>query len=163
MKRFLLLLCLATLLLTACRQGERSAEVILEKLMGDCPSLPAGQVYLHSAVEGLPSYLNGSLRRSLYGEEGEVCFPLLSDFALFLSSRPIPFELAVFLCESATDAHRVAAMCMTRADTLRVALRGSTFEERGEGIRVVVRGRRVIMTVTPDGDAMERLALRLMG
>ena len=150
MKRMLWLLCLVVILLVSCARGEVEALSLLEELMESYGQLPEGQIYCQSAEEGLPSYLNDSQRRTLYGEKAEDAFPLMSDFAIYLSSRPMPLELAVFQCYSRTDAHFVAAMCMERGELLRVAFRGTAFDERGDCVRVLVKNRTVIMTVIPD-------------
>ena len=150
MKRLVLLLCAVLIVLTSCGERETDALSCLEEMMACCGELPTGQIYARSAEEGMASYLNDTLRQTLYGEGAKEVFSRLSDFAIYLSFRPAPFEIAVFRCYSHTDAHLVAAMCMERKELLCMALRGTSFEERTEWIGVSVKDRTVIMTVIPD-------------
>ena len=152
MKRTILLLCLVTALLVSCGGREAEALPLLEALMESCGELPAGQIYCQAAEEGMSSYLSDSRKLTLYGEKAEEVFPLVSDFAIYLSSLALPFEIAVFQCYSRTDAHLVAAMCMERGELLRVALRGTAFENREDWVCVTVKNRTVVMTAIPDSE-----------
>ncbi|MBQ9086810.1 MAG: hypothetical protein IJY47_06450 [Clostridia bacterium] len=162
MKRVLVFLCLLPVLLTGCTSGGESAAVRLDCLIKVCPELPTGQIYDSQAEEGMVSYLNASLKKSLYGERAEEILALTESYAIYLSSQPLPCEIAVFRCYSRTDAHRVTAMCLERAEAIRVAIRETPYVERMDWIRVLTKDRTVIMTVTPDPERMEEEALRQM-
>lgn len=162
MKGVFVILCVVSLLLVGCGGREPSAALILEELRACCAPLPCGQPYFSGAEEGMDTYLNPSLAEALYGERGARLLWEVEEFALFLSLRPAPLELAVFRCFSREDADRMAAVCMERADVLRVALRSTAFAERAEWIRVWIKGRTVVMTVAPDPETLKGVALRHM-
>ena len=157
-----LLLCLACLV--ACQRTPPSAEAILSSLMEEADgSLPTGSVYLSRAEEGSNAYPSPSLLRAMYGETAEEILGLTEDYAIYLSSRAFPAELAVFRCYSASDADRIAALCLNRRDDLQVALRGTAWEARSDSVWVVGRGRFVVMGFAENGAELQKEALRLIG
>ena len=147
--------------LSSCSASERSAEEILFALCDEAGTLPAGEIYRMGAEEGSEGYLPPSLRDVLYGEEAAELFCLMEDYALYLSSFAAPREIAVFRLRSASDAERVAAMCLRRADTLQVLLHSTAFWELTDSVRVICKGKTVIMGLTDQPDEWERAALRL--
>ena len=157
-----LLLLVACVGLGACGRTRRSAGEILEELNALCEALPAGVCYRSGAEEGDGAYLAPSVRESLYGAEAAEIFGVVEEYAIYLSSFAMPYEVAVFRCYSATDAHRVAALCLGRADALRVALNGTPWEGHAEGAQVIARGRYVVMAMTEEPSALRQEALRLM-
>ena len=81
--------------------------------------------------------------RSMYGEDAESVFATLSDYAIYMSSFAEPYEIAVLLCYSNTDAIRAERMCRERADILAVAFRRTEYHELYKNIRVNRKGKRV--------------------
>ena len=76
----------------------------------------------------------------MYGEDSkERYFSKIEDFAIFTSARTAG-ELAVFKCYSRSDTDCVLEMCLRRADEIKVALRGSEYEEKSRTIKVGVYG-----------------------
>lgn len=158
---FLVLLCASFLLCTSCGQEEIDTEEILTRLLEVSGETPRGEIYRAGAEEGSSAYLSPSLREAMYGAEGEELFSSLEGYSIYLSSFAVPCEIAVFSTRSASDAQLIAAMCLGRADTLRVLLRQTEFRDMTESIRVVCRGRLVIMGLVEDSEEFEEHALRL--
>ena len=149
-------------LLPSCGQKNSSPREILDELMAVSGELPEGTVFLSDAEEGSEEYLSPTLLRAMYGEEAEEEFEAVEDSALYLSSFAAPYEIAVFRCYSATDARRIEALCLYRADEIRVALRETDFYSLIDSLRVLCRGKTVILMLTAEPDETERLALRLI-
>ncbi len=161
-KRLLVgLLCVPFLLFCSCERKSADTAELLSALMEGAGELPQGRIYQGDAEEGSDAYLSPSLREAMYGAESKEIFSLMEGYSIYLSSFAAPFEIAVFRVYSASDAETVAAMCLGRADELRVLLRQTELRELGESVRILLRGRTVIMGVTEDADAFEREALRL--
>ena len=124
--------------------------------------LPDGVLYDSAAEEGSDGYCSVSLRQSLYGEAAEETFALVEEYAVYVSSFILPIEMAVFRCYSATDAHRVEAMCLNRGETLRIALRGTELEALSDSVRILCRGRYVVMILAENAEVVEDTALKFM-
>lgn len=160
--RFILLLFLV-LSLVSCSTDDRSTDDILDEMVSVLPSLPSGTVYRSSAQEGDEDFMSGSLAKAMYGEGADKMFSTVEEYSVYLSSFAEPYEIAVFKCYSRTDAHGVLAMCLTRRDILQISLRGSAFYELCDDIRIISRGRYVIMCLTDSPDLCERTAHSLIG
>ncbi len=146
--RFFLLLLSALLLLGGCAQDEKSADTILSALMGAGEdSLPEGEIYRSGAEEGSEDYPPSALLRALYGEDGEESIRIC-DFSIYLSAFAVPLEIAVFRAPSGDHARRIYALCLSRMDLLKVALRETEFDALGGEICVYRAGRYVVMGVT---------------
>lgn len=159
--RLLVLLVVFCFVASSCGRKERFARDILLELCETAGDLPTGEIYHAAAEEGESGYLSSEMIESLYGEEGKGIFEeTLKDYAVYLSSFAVPCEIAVLHTYSATDAHRVAAMCFSRADEIQVALHRTEWERMGESIEVVVRGRWVVMIVTEANEEVKAQALR---
>ncbi len=151
------------LLASSCGRKEQTAWEILLSLCETAGELPTGEIYHAAAEEGARGYLSPEMIESLYGEEGREIFgELIPDYAIYLSSFAAPYEIAVLHTYSATDAHRVAELCLARADELQVALHRTEWENLGSSIRVVVRGKWVVMMVTDSNEMLEEKAVRLV-
>ncbi len=152
------------LFLSSCGREEKSAEEILGTLCEVAGELPDGEIYRLSAEEGEDGYLSAELFGSLYGEDGKELFSsgILEDCAIYLSSFEAPYEIAVFRAYSRSDADSVAALCLTRADELQVALHRTEWESLASSAHVVVRGRWVVFLVTDNQEEAEARALRLL-
>ncbi|MBQ7383952.1 MAG: hypothetical protein IJV72_04085 [Clostridia bacterium] len=125
---FCLALIFSVCLLNACSRHNRGAEDILYEICASL-SLPAGQTYLAHTEEGGEHYLSSDTAQSLYGAESvENTFPLIEDYAIYISSFAEPCEIAVFSCYSRSDTDTVSAMCLARADEIAVLLKGSEGE-----------------------------------
>lgn len=153
------LLCLC---LIACEGQEAGVAEVLAELTEVCETLPDGEIYRSGAEEGSEGYLSPYLAESLYGENVGALFDTVEEYAIYLSSFVVPIEIAVFRCYSATDAHQIEAMCLNRGEALRVALRGTEFEALSDSLRVLCRGRYVVMLLGEDPEKMEEKALALI-
>ena len=152
MKRWIVCVLLVGLLcsLVSCRKTEASTLTLLEEQMTKTENLPAGKTYRSDAEVGEDGYFSPQLMATMYGEgAAEHFFPLIEEYTIFLSSRPEPCELAVFRCYAKNDTDRIAEMCLSRTDLLRIALAGTAYRARVDGATVEVRGRVVTMAVTP--------------
>ena len=124
MKR-LVALILAVLLampfLSGCRgSGKTDGKLMLEKIREAHGELPAGRVYHSEAEEGDPEFLSLHKLEGLYGKKHiSVCLPLVSHWAIYLSSFALPWEMAVFVCHSKSDTDTVAKMCFARGDIIK--------------------------------------------
>ena len=142
---FLSVLVLAVCIsLLGCGEPQGSCAEALDDLLSDTP-LPAGERYAFGADEGENGYLSPETARALYGEDSEGTLALCADFAIFISSRPNPFEAAVFRCYSATDTDVVAEMLLQRIADVQISLRDTSIAGAYDTAYVEVRGREVIM------------------
>ena len=146
----LLLLLLTLLFLFSCGREYTCAELLSRMLRVSGGGSENGLLYVAEAVEGDVGYLSRENADLLYGEGAYgAYFSLLEDFSLFISARE-PQELAVFKCRSASDCEAVAQMCLRRADSIKIALRGTAYEERAKGISVEIHGRAVVFYFTEE-------------
>ena len=142
-----LLLCILT---CACSHEERGTDALLGEQMARTENLPMGEIYRSDAIEGECGYFSERLAATTYGEGAVMhCFPLIEEYAIYLSSFPEPCEIAVFRCYEASDADRIAEMCLSRIEQMRIVLAGTTFRARADNATVRVEGRLVIMQVLP--------------
>ena len=143
---FLIILSLSILFgAVSCRQSER-AEDMLYRICTEL-ELPSGETYLKSAEEGSAGYLDQSMINTLYGKEGASVFLLIEDYAIYISSFAVPYEVAVFKCYSRSDSDSVAELCLERIETLKVILRDSEHFELVQRARVEIKGRYVVMKI----------------
>ena len=152
MKRWLglglaLLMCMCA---CSCSYEEKSAAVLLGEQMACTEDLPQGVIYRSGAAEGEEGYFSERLVATVYGEHAVTrCFPLLEDYAIFLSSFAEPCEIAVFRCYEKSDADRIAEMCLSRIEQMRILLTGTAFRERVDRATVRVNGTLVVMQILP--------------
>ena len=130
--------------LFSCGEAQKSCSEELGILLGDTV-LPVGETYVCGAEEASEGYLSPDTARALYGEDAGEILALCEDFAIFVSSRPNPFEAAVFRCYSASDCDRVAAMLLSRINEVQIALRSTSIAGAYDTAEVTVRGRTVMM------------------
>ena len=103
-----------------------------------------GYLYYASAEEGSTEYFSQELYSAMYGEDSKTrYFSKIEDFAVFVSQRTAG-ELALFKCYSRSDADDIAKMCLIRADSIKVALRGSESAEKSKNIKVGIYGKIVV-------------------
>ena len=148
MKRvFILLMCVfLAFSVSGCGKTE-DARDILYRICADS-ELPSGVTYLSGAPEGSSSYLSHDTAEVMYGESAvDEVFPLVKDYAIYLSSFAEPYEVAVFECYSRSDTDEVARMCLERAEVLKVALRGTQYSSIAETAKVEIKGKLVMMVV----------------
>ena len=147
------MLALILLGLCGCRRQVQSCQELLESVMAEESTLPAGACYFFGVEEGQTGYFNGTVMRAMYGEDAGEIFDLLEDYGIYLSSFASPSEIAIFRCRSPSDVGQVEAMCRNRVDQLCVALRGTVFFEQAETARIARDGRTVVMVMTEDSAA----------
>ncbi|MBR2354270.1 MAG: hypothetical protein IKA76_07215 [Clostridia bacterium] len=148
------------LLLGSCGQNKQSPDEILEVLTQAVGELPRGVIYRSRAEEGEESYPPSAVLRAMYGESAEDLIRQC-DFAIYLSSFAKPYEIAVLTAPSADHARKIHALCLSRADDLRVALTETDFVSLADEIRIYRSGRTVIMGMTPNSDAFYSAVRRL--
>ncbi len=160
--RILLFVLLLSLLLptTSCTEQKKMPWELVESLLSEAKEVPSGVLYRSDAEEGSEEYASPALLRSLYGEEAEERFATVEAYAIYLSSFTTPCEMAVFVCYSATDANRLEALCLRRAEEVRVALRGTPYAAMTEEIRVWAKGRRVFFLLCEDAEHLGRELLQ---
>ena len=150
----LLIFCL--LFLYSCGESGGGANDILAKMLESEVELPFGNVYLMSANEGDVEYLSERVKNVLYGKkEVKEVFPMIKDYAIYVSSVEVPYEIAVFCCYSRSDADAVVKMCLGRADSLK-AYMSHTLEFEKISVRVMEKGRFVSMYVGSSAENAER-------
>ena len=114
-----------------------------------------GYVYVSFAIEGELGFFDDAKKVAMYGENAtEGYFRCIEEYAIFVSSR-VPSEIAVFKCFSLSDTDTVARMCLERADVLKVALRGTSYEGKSSAIEVTVIGRYVVFCFAENGRKVE--------
>ena len=157
--RVLLLVLSILLLLCACAKEQATAAQVLSALIDAEIGLPAGQIYLSAAPEDDAAYLSPDLVAALYGE-GELPWQLslLEDYGLFLSTAQHPCEFAVFRVRARSDTDDVAAMCLSRLDTLRMHYKDSVYAAYLQNARVVVCGKYVLVLISSDPEHALRAA-----
>ncbi len=129
-----------SLFLSGCAEKSPSCREIFTELLSVCGEDidGSGEIYYLSSAEGELGHIPDEQLNTLYGEgSAERIRPLICDSALFLGSR-VPCELALFECTSKTATRTVERYLLERADTLRVALKGSAWQEKSESITVTV-------------------------
>lgn len=142
----IVLLCVA--ILCGCGAEMPSTQALLDAYMREAEALPAGEVY-HARTGGNDNTPpDDALVSAMYGEEAKRCFPLVEEYAIYLSSST-PCEIAVFRCYAASDTDALARMCLSRSETLRTLLRHTEYHALVENANIEVRGRTVIMRVLP--------------
>ena len=142
-------LMLTCALLSSCTEKNgKSAYFLLSEIMATADGLPAGIIYRSDASVGQESYFSPSAAMSMYGEEGARAIAETEEFALYVSSVGIPFEIAVFKCMTVSSADEIAAICLMRAEALRTLLHSTEWHSLAESARVERKGKTVIMTVT---------------
>ena len=152
MKRWIACLLLIGLLgtLVSCRQQETDTAELLDEHLSHAKDLPAGKRYHSGAEDGADGYFSPQLMAIMYGEGAEThLFPLIEEYAIFLSERAEPCEVAIFRCYAKSDTDRIAEMCLSRMELLRIALAGTSYRARVDKATVEVHGRVVTMTVMP--------------
>ena len=150
MRRFFAFLTCLFLAFCVVSCGSReSAEDVLYRICSDI-ELPSGATYLSGAPEGSAFYLSPDTARAMYGEDVQDVFSLVEEYAIYLSRRAMPSEVAVFRCYSRSDADRVLRLCLARVENMKIQLSGTEYASIAEGVDIRVRGRVVIMTLAPD-------------
>jgi hypothetical protein len=143
----ILLLCILT---CGCSHEEKGTAVLLGEQMAQTKHLPMGEIYRSDAIEGEVGYFSERLAATTYGESAVTrCFPLIEEYAIYLSSFPEPCELAIFRCYEKSDTDRIAEMCLSRIEQMRIVLSGTSFRARADNATVRVEGRLVIMRLLP--------------
>ena len=123
-------------------------------------SLPAGQLYVPSALSHEEGYLSPSLRLALFGEEGERLFSSAEDGALFLGlSAEEPLEFALFRFPTHALARRAAGIFSARLSLLR---RLCPTAQSLIGAGVWIFGTWAIYTVLPDNEGARNALARLL-
>ncbi len=119
-------------------------------------------LYSSTAKEGEIGYFPEELRKTFFGaKRAEECFPYIEECAVFVSARQIE-ELAVFKCYSHSDTDSVAAMCLERADSLKVALNSVGIKNTSEKAHVEIHGKYVLYSFMDRSQAISEHFLGLV-
>ena len=111
-------------------------------------------LYSSTAEEGEVGYFPEELKNTFFGEKrAEECFPCIEECAVFVSARQIE-ELAVFKCYSRSDTDSVAAMCLERADSLKVALNSIGIKDTSQKAHVEIHGKYVLYSFMDRSEAI---------
>ena len=174
--RFLVLLLILSLLLSACGTSDpppAASEVLttaLTAVTDTAQPLPDGITRLTAAPADSPHRLTETFLSALYGEAARGLLdgdstdnPPVQDAALYLSVAPYPFELGVFRCADGDTARTVAALCRGRLDTLVRGFAGSEWREVAAGGRVASEGNWVFLVLCEDPAPILEAARRTVG
>ena len=163
-KALLWILISAVLLCSSCSPKETlTAHEAITALCGASSALPSGRLYLRDYDVASSSHqLTDPLLSDLFGA-GKLPpeMDLVQDAALYLAYAE-PFEYAVFCCKSRDDTSRVALLCQQRIDRLRHPY--ATVADMPLSLQnavVSVRGRWVVLCMSPDPDTAIRAFRRL--
>ena len=158
MKKLLPVFLLLALLLSGCSSGKDiNCETVLIKALAYTGGLSRenGRIFLLSAEEGSAEYFSDENKAILYGKKAlEYSFEKIEDCAIFVSSS-FPEEIAVFKCYSSSDTGEIASFCLSRADDIKVALRGTEWSAKAGRIRVSIYRRFVFFVFTEDPGRIE--------
>ena len=146
--RMVLAVLLCALCFVGCSSAARSAKEILDEELAASGALPAGETYYFAVGKNDTRPLSDGLFFDLFGHEGEVCLPMIEEYAVYLSSSE-PCEIAVLRCYAGSDTDEVARMCLARSERMRAVLRHTAYYERAEKGEISVLGRDVIWRMTP--------------
>lgn len=156
---FLITLCL--LLVSCSTQKSASCDVIISRVLAENAE-KNGQIFLLGAEEGRLEYFSDQTKMLMYGENSlKNYFSKIEDCAVYVSSH-IPEELAIFKCYSRSDTDDIVKMCLERADMIKVSLRGSSWQEKTEKIRVTAHRRFVVFSFTDDPQRIEERIKNLL-
>ncbi len=147
-----------SLLLSGCAERSPDCRTVFTELLNVCGEDidGSGEIYYLSSAEGELGYLPDEKLNNLYGEgSAERIRPQVIEGALFLGSR-VPCELVLFECTSKTSARSVERYLRERADLLRVALHGSAWQEKSEGITVTACGVYLVFIFTETPNAVDK-------
>lgn len=158
MKRLLPVLLLFAFLFSGCSAKKGlSCEDIAVKLLSYAGggALESGQIFLLGAREGSAEYFSNENKAILYGKKAaEYSFGKIEDAAVFVSSRGVD-EIAVFKCYSSSDTGEIARMCLSRADMLKIAFKGTEWAEKAKRIRVSIHKKFVLMVFSDNSLKIE--------
>lgn len=163
-KALFVFLLILSVLLCSCKGGEISADSVLNRMLalGGEGMEDSGVLFSSSAEENTIGYMSDENKRTMYSEKARSdCFLKIEQFAIFVSAHGV-CEIAVFKCYSASDTDTIIEMCAERADTVKVALRGSVWEEKSKNVRIAVSGRWVAFVLCDEAEKAEECFNRLV-
>ena len=147
-------------LFSGCARRDKRTDNSLYEICASL-SLPAGETFLSDAKEGEANFLSRDTADSLYGKGCvERTFPLIAEYAVYISSFAEPCEVAVFKCYSRTDTDTVSEMCLERADEISVLLKNT--EYASVDARIITRQKYVVMLLCEDTDKAAEAARKAL-
>ncbi len=161
MKKTLVFIILCTLILSSCR-GNPKVDTVAGRLLSLYDVPPSSQ-YVKNGVEGEYGYISPEDFTFLYTGEKEKLpeWDLIEDFRIILSDSQEPFELHVIRVRSSSEVEEIAKLLRKRTALIRY--HNKTEESyRVYEPTVFVRGRYVILAVTPDNNAVKLMLKRLI-
>lgn len=161
MKKTVIFLILSTLILSSCR-GNPKVDTVADRLLSLYDVPPSSQ-YVKNGTEGEYGYISPEDFTFLYTGEKEKLpeWELIEDFRIILSDSQEPFELHVIRVRSSSDTEEIAKLLRKRADMIRY--HNKTEESfRVYEPTVFVRGRYVVLAVTPDNNAVKLMLKSLI-
>ncbi len=167
MKRYIALIICVISALTSCSCSGKSDvgcfDVLCELLVFSKAGVGSDEcLYSSTAEEGEVGYFPEDLKNTFFGEKrAEECFSLIEECAMFVSAREIE-ELAVFRCYSRSDTDSVAAMCLERADMLKVALNSVGIKDTSQKAHVEIHGKYVLYSFMDRSEAISEYFIGLI-
>ncbi len=161
MKKTIIFLIACTLLLSSCR-GTPSADTVAFRLL-ELYDVPPSSQYVKNGTEGEYGYISPEDFTFLYTGEKEKLpeWELIEDFRIVLSDSSEPFELHVIRVRSSSEVEEIAKLLRKRAALIRY--HNKTEESyRVYEPTVFVRGKYVILAVTPDNNAVKLMLKSLI-
>ncbi len=156
-KHFAIFLILS-LLLSGCAKKAPPCRDIFSELICVCGEEIDGrsEIYYLSAAEGELGYISDEKLNLLYGTgAAERIRQSITEGALFFGTRT-PCELTLFACTSKSAARSVERYLRQRSDLLRVALRGSAWQDKSESITLTVKGVYVLLAFVETPNAVDK-------
>ena len=161
MKKLLLMIIFLSVSLFSCR-GNPSVDTVAHRLLA-LYDIPPSTTYVKYETEGEYGFISPEDFIGLYTGEKEKLpeWELIEDFQIVLSNSTEPFELHVIRVYSSSDADEVAKLLRKRASMI------SYHNKTEESFRVYeptvfVRGKYVILAVTPDNNAVKLMLKKLI-
>lgn len=134
----------ALLLFTSCSNKSLSAEDVLNDVCPDL-NLSAGHLYLSGSEEGSEHHMSPALFSVMFGRETPE---VVKEYALFVSSFNVPFEIAVFKCYSSSSCDEIEKLCLSRIDHLKRFYKNSEYSYILDNAFVMCDGNFTIMAVS---------------
>ncbi len=161
MKKTIVFLIACTLLFSSCR-GTPSADTVALRLL-DLYDVPPSSQYLKNGTEGEYGYISPEDFTFLYTGEKEKLpeWELIEDFRIVLSDSSEPFELHVIRVRSSSEVDEIAKLLRKRAALIRYHNKTEDSYRVYEPT-VFVRGRYVVLAVTPDNNAVKLMLKSLI-
>lgn len=149
-KSIYLIILIFSLFLISCSQKDLSAENVLKHTYPDL-NLSSGHLYLSNSTEGSENYMSPALFSVMYSKNQTDGVPkTVEEYAIFVSSFELPFEIAVFRCYSPSSCDEIEKLCLSRLDALKKFYKNSEYSQILNDAFVMRDGKFVIAVISQD-------------